>query len=497
MLAPGQKALYNLIVSADLMGEFDRMRVWMAELKRSLAERPEPNIEISVGIADALWLSYECRHVTALRELERLRPRTQQYGTQNQQIFLELVLAEVALRAGESLRASAALARADGFVQLRRFSQYRWRILRLKAEMDMITERRTECRARLRDGLADLPLCEDLNERILITRLAALTGEGDARDRYLEQSRELCARNRDTQIVHGQAAFEAELAAEAGRPAESLPAPLANIARLSRFEAIRLELAQGRLAWDLGRYAEARRITEGILVPSKELVAAEAPIECGLALGLKAAAEIGLGDWSELWRTHRRAVKELGTSGDPALTRVNALLAVTCVAIGLTSTEELLFLEGLRRLRSDYASADPALRGLIARVTAALGTSLQIEAARNLAELLFAERSHLVIFQKQLKAMTRDGQLVNFAAKPLLYEILKLFCFSPQKKWTKEEIAEKIWNEPYNPLRHDQLIYVNIGRLKKLIEPEKFEDSVVVNLDFSYALHPGAVVRLL
>lgn len=50
--------------------------------------------------------------------------------------------------------------------------------------------------------------------------------------------------------------------------------------------------------------------------------------------------------------------------------------------------------------------------------------------------------------------------------------VLKLMVSLGQKRQqTKEEIAESVWRQPYNPLRHDPLIYALIARTRKTLEP--------------------------
>ena len=42
----------------------------------------------------------------------------------------------------------------------------------------------------------------------------------------------------------------------------------------------------------------------------------------------------------------------------------------------------------------------------------------------------------------------------------------------PGSIYSKESLVEKIWQQKYNPLVHDNKIYVTIKRLRELLEPD-------------------------
>lgn len=74
---------------------------------------------------------------------------------------------------------------------------------------------------------------------------------------------------------------------------------------------------------------------------------------------------------------------------------------------------------------------------------------------------------------------TRKGVLVekfkgeiHFEGQFILTDLLKTFLENPGRVFGKQELAEKIWREPYNPRIHDNKIYVTIKRLRQLIETE-------------------------
>jgi tetratricopeptide (TPR) repeat protein len=61
---------------------------------------------------------------------------------------------------------------------------------------------------------------------------------------------------------------------------------------------------------------------------------------------------------------------------------------------------------------------------------------------------------------------------VEFKNQHILLDLLKLFIKNPGQVYSKEQIAEQLWKQPYNPALHDNKIYVTIQRLRKLIEPD-------------------------
>lgn len=68
--------------------------------------------------------------------------------------------------------------------------------------------------------------------------------------------------------------------------------------------------------------------------------------------------------------------------------------------------------------------------------------------------------------------------------------ILLLLAEAPGKEFSKEDLALKIWGQDYNPLRHDNNIYININRLRKLVEPNPRESRYVMNGSRGYYFNP-------
>ncbi len=60
---------------------------------------------------------------------------------------------------------------------------------------------------------------------------------------------------------------------------------------------------------------------------------------------------------------------------------------------------------------------------------------------------------------------------------------------------SKAQIIEKVWNEPYRPEAHDNKLYYNINRLRKLLEPDVRQPQYLLNWKEGYRLAPGLRVH--
>ena len=61
---------------------------------------------------------------------------------------------------------------------------------------------------------------------------------------------------------------------------------------------------------------------------------------------------------------------------------------------------------------------------------------------------------------------------------------------------SKAEIIERVWNESYRPEAHDNKLYYNINRLRKLLEPDVRKPQYLLNWKEGYRLAPGLKVQL-
>jgi DNA-binding winged helix-turn-helix (wHTH) protein len=62
---------------------------------------------------------------------------------------------------------------------------------------------------------------------------------------------------------------------------------------------------------------------------------------------------------------------------------------------------------------------------------------------------------------------------------------------------SKAEIIERVWNESYRPEAHDNKLYYNINRLRKLIEPDIRKPQYLLNWKEGYRLAPGLRIQFI
>ena len=80
----------------------------------------------------------------------------------------------------------------------------------------------------------------------------------------------------------------------------------------------------------------------------------------------------------------------------------------------------------------------------------------------------------IVIRYKDKVVEERNRGVVNFKNQFMLLDILKLLASNKGVAYSKEDLVQQIWKTTdYNPLVHDNKVYVTIKRLRNLIEPNK------------------------
>jgi DNA-binding response OmpR family regulator len=85
---------------------------------------------------------------------------------------------------------------------------------------------------------------------------------------------------------------------------------------------------------------------------------------------------------------------------------------------------------------------------------------------------------------------------IPFHNKFTLMKILLLLAETPGKEFSKEALAQEVWGQTYNPLRHDNNIYININRLRKLLEPNPRESRYIMNGSKGYYFNPSMKVNI-
>lgn len=92
--------------------------------------------------------------------------------------------------------------------------------------------------------------------------------------------------------------------------------------------------------------------------------------------------------------------------------------------------------------------------------------------------------------------MERKKGRVDFNNQFILLELLHLLMKYPGQTFSKEAIVEKIWNQEYSPVIHDNKIYVTIKRLRKMIEPDYNKPKYIFRAKNGYFFNKASRVRL-
>lgn len=104
----------------------------------------------------------------------------------------------------------------------------------------------------------------------------------------------------------------------------------------------------------------------------------------------------------------------------------------------------------------------------------------------------------LIIDAKQAAIKMKDGAQVSLKKQYVLLDILEALSDAhlgsedeSKKGLSKAEIIERVWKETYRPEMHDNKLYYNINRLRKLIEKDTRNPQYLINWKEGYRLAPG------
>lgn len=110
----------------------------------------------------------------------------------------------------------------------------------------------------------------------------------------------------------------------------------------------------------------------------------------------------------------------------------------------------------------------------------------------------------LLIDSRQCVIKTREGGQVSLRKQYVLLHILEALSQAhgktgadAERGLSKAEIIETVWKESYRPEAHDNKLYYNINRLRKLIEPDIRNPQYLLNWKEGYRLAPGLRVHFL
>ncbi len=110
-------------------------------------------------------------------------------------------------------------------------------------------------------------------------------------------------------------------------------------------------------------------------------------------------------------------------------------------------------------------------------------------------ELSNSQFDLIIDIPKRIVVESQKGN-IPFKNCFLLMDILLLFARDASKTFSKEDLANLIWNEDYNPLIHDNKIYYNINRLRNLIESKENKTKYIITSKDGYFFNGDVKVQI-
>ena len=101
----------------------------------------------------------------------------------------------------------------------------------------------------------------------------------------------------------------------------------------------------------------------------------------------------------------------------------------------------------------------------------------------------------IINFETNLLVEKQKGH-INFKNQFVVLDMLKLFVMNPGKVYSKEELAEKVWNQRYNHQVHDNKIYVTIKRLRELVEPNQNKPKYICRTKDGYYINKNIKILI-
>lgn len=99
------------------------------------------------------------------------------------------------------------------------------------------------------------------------------------------------------------------------------------------------------------------------------------------------------------------------------------------------------------------------------------------------------------IDETQRSVFERSKGLIDFRNQHILFDLALLFMKKPGTRYSKEDLIELIWQQPYDPDQHDNLIYVSIKRLRSLLEPDMESPRYILRDRKGYYFNPQTSVQ--
>jgi DNA-binding winged helix-turn-helix (wHTH) protein len=110
----------------------------------------------------------------------------------------------------------------------------------------------------------------------------------------------------------------------------------------------------------------------------------------------------------------------------------------------------------------------------------------------------------LLVDSRKCLLKTRESGKIPLGKQYVLIHILEALTNAHERAGddmerglSKAEIIERVWKERYRPEAHDNKLYYNINRLRKLIEPDVRNPQYLLNWKEGYRLAPGLRVQFI
>ncbi len=141
-----------------------------------------------------------------------------------------------------------------------------------------------------------------------------------------------------------------------------------------------------------------------------------------------------------------------------------------------------------RALRRLFIENEKLLRLLFSELIETCYTRLNFTSQNlsGMSEFLLGN-SDIYVITNHKSIANQSMTIVNLESKKVLFDIFTLLS-SSTKPVSKEEIVDRVWQQNYDPTQHDPSIYVNMSRLKKILEVQLGFTDVILNEDSNYFL---------
>ncbi len=123
--------------------------------------------------------------------------------------------------------------------------------------------------------------------------------------------------------------------------------------------------------------------------------------------------------------------------------------------------------------------------------------ALQVEKRLTELDQRTASRAVLQLIENGTRTLiTPDLGRVEIGNQFLLLSLLKILAQEPGVRMTKEDITLRLWKQEYNPLVHDNKIYVTIRRLRSMIESDRQKPFYILSAQDGYMFNPNVEFKV-